>query len=78
MIALLDNSETNETPQVIEVCPRLEKELEGCSAKTLSDLTPKKISTLHSKSSFLIHYKSQSLLRVNPYRFMLKPKSNKP
>ena len=42
MIALLDTNEINETLQVIEELARLEKDLESCSAKSLSDLTPTK------------------------------------
>ena len=38
MVALLDTNETNETLQVIEVRPRLEKKLESFSAKS-QDLT---------------------------------------
>ena len=42
MIAMLEQSEINEPSQMTEIRARLEKELEICSAKTLSELTPKK------------------------------------
>ena len=42
MIALLEPSEINEPPQMAEVGAHLERVLEVCSAKSLSDLTPTK------------------------------------
>ena len=77
IIALLDTIDTNETSQVIEVRARLEKELENCSAESLSDLTPMKNFDYAFEIKFLNPLQKPIAFKSLPLPFHLKTKVKK-